>query len=126
MSAIIWIILSQFSGSVAIIEYVFNPNIFSILKIGNRNPFEDIAAGKNYVADYLETCPFYTDLCINQSRLLRLEAENWNELSNLYEIFLRRGIFLSTYRGILVINDMERLVKKIIDIEEEMINEASQ
>ena len=103
-----------------------NPNIFSILKIGNRNPYEDIAVGKNHVADYLETCPFYTDLCINQSKLLRLEAKNWNELSKLYDIFLRRGIFLSTYRGILVIKYMEKLVKKIIDIEETIINETSQ
>ena len=105
--------------------YPNRPNIFTFFMIGEVNPFESIAAEKNHVADYLENCPFYPNLCKNQSSLLRNEADKWNELSQFYKVFLRRGIYLTTYRAELILDNMEKIAKKIIGIEETIIDEAS-
>jgi hypothetical protein len=106
------------------ILYPHKPNIFDIIMAGEEIPFEDIAAGKNCVADYLQNCLIHPSLCKNQSNLLRKESEKWHELSKYYEIFLRKGIFLSDLRAALLMNKMEKLMKNIIDIEEVLIAQS--
>jgi Mg2+ and Co2+ transporter CorA len=101
-----------------------HPNVFDILLAGKQSPFADIAAIKSNVADYLQNCSIQPSLCKNQSDLLRNESARWHELSNYYNIFLRKGIFLSDVRAIQVMNNMDKLVREIIDIEEALIAQS--
>jgi len=97
------------------------PNIFDIFMVGEEDPFESIADEKKHVADYLEQCTFYPDLCSNQSKLLREDAKNWYNLSNYYKIFLRKGMFILPSRGEFVMNNMYHIANKIVSIEESII-----
>jgi hypothetical protein len=104
---------------------IFNfakPNIFDIFIIGKIDSFEDIAAEKNHIADYLEDSHFYPNICEKHASLLREEAEKWDQLSDYYKVFMRRGIFLSKYRANNIMKQMETLIDEIILIEEEIIN----
>ena len=98
-----------------------HPNVFDILLAGKTSPFADIANVKWDVADYLQNSSIQPGLCKNQSNLLRNESEQWRGLSKYYNIFLRKGIYLSDIRAIYIMNKMEQLIKKIIDIEEALI-----
>jgi hypothetical protein len=101
--------------------YPHKANIFDILMVGAEDPFKAIAIGKEHTAAYLQRCPVHPNVCKNQSILLRQEAEKWNEVSKKYTVFLRRGVFLSDMRAILLMNKMEKLMEDIIDIEEALI-----
>jgi hypothetical protein len=98
-----------------------HPNVFDILLAGKTSPFADIANVKWDVADYLQNSSIQPGLCKNQSNLLRNESELWRELSHYYNIFLKKGIYVSDIRAIYIMNKMEQLLKEIIDIEEALI-----
>ncbi len=101
-----------------------HPNIFDIIMAGKEDPFEDIAAGKNHAADFLEHCLIHQSLCENQSVLLRNESKYWHELSEYYTIFLRKGMFLSDLRAVYILSRMEAVVQDIIGIEETIITQT--
>ena len=61
---------------------------------------------------------------MNHSRLLREESEYWEELSDYYKIFLRKGMFLTKLRANIIMNKMEETMEKIILIEQEIINNS--
>jgi hypothetical protein len=98
-----------------------HPNVFEILLAGKTSPFVDIANVKWDIANYLQNSSIQPGLCKNQSNLLRNESELWRELSQFYNIFLRKGIYLSDIRAIYIMNKMEQLIKEIIDIEELLV-----
>ena len=100
------------------------PNIFDIFMVGRENAFEYIAAEKNLVADYLENSEFYPDISMNHSHLLREESEYWEELSDYYKVFLRKGMFLTKLRANIIMDKMEETMEKIILIEQEIINNS--
>lgn len=100
------------------------PNIFDIFMVGRENAFEYIAAEKNLVAGYLENSEFYPDISVNHSHLLREESEYWEELSDYYKVFLRKGMFLTKLRANIIMNKMEETMEKIILIEQEIINNS--
>ena len=83
---------------------------------------ECIAAEKNFVADYLENCSFYPDLCKNHSDFLRQESEYWEKLSDYYKIFMRRGIYLSEFRADYIMNHMENIMDKVLIVEQKIID----
>ena len=118
-------ILTDFIHKWCSILYPQKPTIFDILSIGTDDPYKEIAFGKNHIANFLENCSIHPDLCKNQSNLLMQEAAKWNELSQNYKIFLRRGILLSDLRAALVMVKMEKLIENIIGIEEALISESS-
>lgn len=101
-----------------------HPNIFDIIMAGKEDPFEDIAAGKDHAAEYLEQCVIHPALCKNQSSLLRSEAEKWHDVSTYYKIFLRKGMFLSDGRAAHAMSRMETLMNDIIGIEETLITQT--
>jgi len=96
------------------------PNIFDILSIPPHDPFKQIAAGKNHAADYLNESPFLT-WGKNESRLLRGEALLWNALSYRYQIFLRRGPFISPPSAERMMQTMERLMQDILTVEQTIL-----
>ena len=98
-----------------------HPNVFDILLTGKTSPFADIANVKWDVADYLQNSSIQPDLCKNQSNLLKNESELWHGLSQYYNIFLKKGTYLSDIRAIYIMNKMAQLINEIIDVEEALI-----
>jgi hypothetical protein len=98
------------------------PNIYDMIVAGKQNPFGAIAAAKKHVAEYLATCMIYPGLCKNQSVLLQNESNQWYNLSASYDIFMRKGLFLSNLRTVHVMNDMEHLTNDIISVEKALIS----
>ena len=101
------------------------PNVMSIYIIGEDNPFSAISQEKNHVADYLQKNPFYTDLCYNQTLLLRREADKLVELGQYYKQFLRKGYMLSNFKSEQLMQTMETLMQDVIIIESSIIQEFS-
>ena len=101
-----------------------HPNIYDMIVAGKQDPFDEIAAAKKHVAQYLATCMVYLGLCKNQSRLLHGESEEWHNLSAYYSIFMRKGLFLSNLRAAHVMNGMEQRMKHIILLEQALITQT--
>ena len=102
------------------------PSVFDICIIEYENHFENIAREKKDIADYLEKSIFYKELSKNQSILLKQESLLWLELSNYYNVFMRKGIFLFDLRANILMNKMKNTVNKIILIEQQLIDEANE
>ena len=97
------------------------PNVMSIYMIGEENPFLDISQEKNHVADYLQNNSFYIDLSLNQSQLLRQEADKWLDLAQQYKIFLRKGFLISHSKSEQIMFNMDVVVTDIIFLESSII-----
>ena len=102
------------------------PSVFDIYIIGYENHFESIANEKQIIAYYLEKSNIYQELCKNQSNLLREESELWEQMSNYYKIFLKKGIRISDLRAGFILQGMEKTINKIIQIEQRIIDEGCQ
>ncbi|HVQ01181.1 MAG TPA: C39 family peptidase [Candidatus Thermoplasmatota archaeon] len=100
-----------------------HPNIYDMIVAGKQNPFGELAAAKKHVAQYIATCMIYPSLCKNQSDLLSSESDHWYNLSASYDIFMRKGLFLSNLRATHLMNSMEQLMSDIIPIEQALINQ---
>ena len=98
-----------------------HPNIFDIVMAGRQSPFVDIAAIKSDVAEYLQNCSIQPSLCKYQSNLLRNESALWYDLAGFYNIFLRKGMFLSDIRAFQILHTMHTTMNDIIEIEETLI-----
>ena len=100
-----------------------HPNIYDMIVAGKQDPFNEIAAAKKHVAQFLATCMVYPGLCKNQSVLLHSESEQWHNLSTYYGIFVRKGLFLSNLRAVHVMNAMQQLMNDIIPLEQALITQ---
>jgi hypothetical protein len=98
------------------------PNLFDIFMVGKKDSYASIAAEKKFVANYLEKCQFYPEICRKHSSLLIEESKYWNELSYYYKTFMRRGIYLSQPRAVYLMSRMEKTIDRIISIEQEIID----
>jgi hypothetical protein len=93
------------------------------------NYFCRIAIEKNDMSDYLWEKQYefsdenLSDICKHDSKILEYEAENYTKLADEFTMFLKRGMFISLPRAILVTNKMAMITDKIIKLEEEIINQ---
>ena len=94
------------------------------------NYFYRIAIEKNDMSDYLSEKQYelsdqnLSNICKHDSKLLEYEAENYTKLADEFTMFLKRGMFISIPRAILVTNKMAIITDKIITLEEEIINQG--
>jgi Peptidase_C39 like family len=100
------------------------PNIYDMIVAGKQNPFSEIAAAKKHVALYLAACMIYPGLCKNQSVLLSSESGQWYNLTTSYDLFMRKGVFLSNSRAAHAMNTMEQLVNEIVSLEQALIDHS--
>ncbi len=98
-----------------------SPNIYDMIIAGKQDAFGEIAAAKKHVAHYLAACMIYPGLCQNQSVLLHRESEQWYNLSASYDVFMRKGQFLSNLRAAHVMSTMETLMKDIVSLERALV-----
>jgi len=101
-----------------------HPNIYDMIVAGKQNPFGEIAAAKKHVAQYLATCLIYPGVCKNQSVFLQNESGQWYNLSASYNVFMRKGVFLSNLRAAHVMSGMERLMSTIVSLEQALISQS--
>lgn len=66
-----------------------------------------------------------SNICRCDAKLLEYEAENYTKLADEFNIFLRKGIFISTPRAILVTNKMAVILDNIISLEEKIIDQKT-
>jgi hypothetical protein len=91
------------------------------------NDFYQISVEKHNISEYLLDMsnffddPTLVDLCIYESDLLAQESENWSILGGYFINFMKKGVFLSLPRALIIINKMKAIVEKIITIEEAII-----
>ena len=86
-----------------------------------QNPFETIAIQRKYMARYLLNNIDINNSCAYEAMLFEREAENWEKLASCYSVFMKKGIFLSFPRAIFIVNRMNKIMDKIITIEEAII-----
>jgi len=84
--------------------------------------FGRIAIEKSWVADFLNNNSDFSNICEYEAMLFENEAEQWNKISSYYEVFKKKGVFLSLPRAILATNRMNDTMGKIIEIEDAILN----
>jgi hypothetical protein len=87
----------------------------------HRNSFFYTAESKKFAVDFLNNNTELSTVCEYEAALLEQEAQNWTELQGYYEIFLKKGIFLSHSRAVHIMNKMEACMDNIISIQEAII-----
>lgn len=86
-----------------------------------QNTFDLIAIEKAMTAEYLKNSTILPEICNYDSSLLMQESENWTKISNYYSEFMKKGIFMSLPRALILMNKMEETMENIIAIEEAII-----
>jgi len=66
-----------------------------------------------------------SNICKNNSIILLYEAVNYTDLETVFTAFLKRGIFNSFPRDILITNKMACIADKINSLEERILSETS-
>jgi len=100
--------------------WVFDKTFFNC-EIRLQNEFDRIAIEKRIAADVLLNNSDISNICEYGATLLRQEAENWTKISEYYNVFMKKGIFLSLPRALLLMNKMADTMDNIIAIEEAII-----
>lgn len=90
------------------------------LLLPQQNMFHLLAEDREIVYNYLKNVDYYKDLK-TEAELFKKEAELWNDIGSLYEIFLRRGFLLGILRSNVIMIRIARRLNHIIDIQEEII-----
>lgn len=62
---------------------------------------------------------------VSEASLFKLESRNWKKLSEYYNVFMKKGVFLSYPRALTLINKMYSTLDSIIEIETKIINYSS-
>ncbi|HIH28237.1 MAG TPA: hypothetical protein HA260_00365 [Thermoplasmata archaeon] len=96
------------------------PNVFDIISLAPHDPFGDLVAAKNHVADYLEARENLS-WGMHQAELLRNEAQSWEKLSSSYQVFLRRGTYLHDATGEKILESMAKITANILSLEHEIV-----
>ncbi len=90
------------------------------------NKFKQISLEKQTIISYLQAMQSaYNDtritrICQKDAELLLFECENWSALATSYNIFLKKGVFFSAPRALLVLRHMLPAVEHIIHLEQEL------
>ena len=109
-----------------LLKFIFpnNPNIFDIIMVGQKNPFNTTSKIIKQIADFLEKNNYYQNLSLNQSFLLKQESILWYDLSEYFKVFMRKGLHISNLNAESLIEKMAIIVDKIINVEQEIINDG--
>jgi CubicO group peptidase (beta-lactamase class C family) len=86
----------------------------------SQTKFDKIAIEKNYTANFLMKNSY-----VGEASLFKLESQNWKTLSEYYNVFMKKGVFLSFPRALTLINKMHSTLDNIIEIETKIINYSS-
>jgi len=107
-----------------ILKFIYpnNPNIFDIIMVGQKIPFETTSTIIKQIAEFLEKNNFYQNLCKNQSFLLKQESLLWAELSEYFKVFMIKGNHVSEIRANSLIEKMEKTIYEIINIQQQIID----
>jgi len=96
------------------------PYSFLISFNPRENEYGRISLEKQYTAEYLKTLESSQESS-HEATLFEQEAKQWYKLSSNYNLFLKRGFFISLPRMILVIKTMRNILDDIISTEENII-----
>jgi hypothetical protein len=100
------------------VNFSLTPNFF--------NKFTQIAMEKTTIVEYLNSTksswsnPELSQLCAHDAQLLLYEQQNWSRLADHFEIFIKRGLLISTPRAVLVVKDMVPSAQNIFLLEQEI------
>jgi len=105
--------------------------IIDIIETRMINFFDHIYFDKKYTADYLSKVQYIlgdknlSDICKYEAGLFRNESEQWTYLSECYKEFLKKGLFISNFKAVNIINYMHSSINKIIEFEDKIISGSS-
>ena len=104
------------------------PSVFDMNDFQSQiNYFYQNKIEKEYISNYLWDTQFLLNdnnlskICRNNSILISNEAENSSIIAEYFTIFLKKGMLLTYPRAIIVTNNMQRILEKMIAIEEEIL-----
>ena len=86
----------------------------------SQTKFDKIAIEKNYTANFLMKNSY-----VGEASLFKIESQNWKTLSEYYNVFMKKGVFLSYPRALALINKMHNTLDSIMEIESKIINYSS-
>ncbi len=105
--------------------------IIDIIETRMINFFDHISYDKKYTADYLSEAQYIlgdknlSDICKYEASLFRNESEEWTHLSECYKEFLKKGLLISNFKAVNIINYMHSIIRKIIEFEDKIISDSS-
>lgn len=104
--------------------------ILDMIEARMINFFDHIAYDKKYTAEYLSDGQYIlndknlSNICKYEASLFCGEAENWTKLSKSYNEFLRKGFLISNYKAVNIINNMDKIMESIIELEDKIISSS--
>lgn len=106
-------------------ETLLNKDISYILDLtikDYKNMYQWIAEEKRYVSSVLNNYSNVSQKYYACSQLLKQEAENWSNITAYNKILMTKGMFISALKGIWILQNMEKTMENIIQIEQEIIS----
>lgn len=104
-----------------------NKNIFEYFRLENMNCFDYSSLDKQYTIRYLDQVKDNLNdsnairICEYELELFKGLEKNWAKIGNYYSIFLKKGIFMSLPRGMILTDKIKDTLDEIIFIEESII-----
>jgi len=108
----------------------FNPKektIFDMIAKRVISFFDHISYDKKYTVNYLSEAQYIledknlSNICKYEASLFNSEAENWTKLANCYSEFLSKGFLISNFKAKNIINNMDKIMEYIVELECEII-----
>lgn len=89
-------------------------------------PYFTVLTEKNYLMQFLNENNDSLQLSNEELLLYQQEIENWIAFYQDYNIFMNKGLRLGIIRGLFLINEMSKKLENIIEIEQDIIDLATE